>query len=77
MALDVMNPAVNPAEAQSEEQIAPEIPPVIAAAAAAMLGERVRIGSIELQQDPAAQVSKWTRQGRATNQASHNLRSRR
>jgi hypothetical protein len=60
-----------------EERIAPEILAVIAAAATAMLGTNIRIGSVELLHSPSASASRWTRQGRANVQASHNLRTKR
>jgi hypothetical protein len=59
-----------------EERIPPEILAVIAAAATAMLGANLRIGSIELLHSPSDPVSRWTRQGRANVQASHNLRTK-
>ncbi len=60
-----------------EGRIAPEILAVIAAAATAMLGANLRIGSVELLNSSSASVSRWTRQGRANVQASHNLRTKR
>ena len=58
-----------------EEQIPAEILAVIAAAASTFLGQRVRIRGLELRRSPRESVSKWTRQGRTSVQASHNLRS--
>jgi hypothetical protein len=77
MASDTTTPVAKGVVEPNEERIAPEILAVIAAAATAVLGTHLRIGSIELMHAPSATVSRWTRQGRAHVQASHNLRTRR
>lgn len=59
------------------EVIPPEILAVIAAAATAFLGTSLRIGSAQLLHSPQGAVSRWTRQGRVSVLASHNLRSKR
>jgi len=59
------------------ETIPPEILAVIAAAATVFLGANHRIGSIQLRPAPHETVSRWTKQGRALVQASHNLRKKR
>jgi hypothetical protein len=45
----------------------------IAAAAAVFVGKRLRIRSIEQVDSASARVSRWSRQGRALVQSSHNL----
>ena len=66
------------AAADAATQTVPaEILAVIAAAAAAFLGTNFRMLSAQMQQSPHERVSKWTRQGRAFVQASHNVRSKR
>ena len=60
-----------------EEQIPPEMLVVIAAAITAFLDTNLRIRSVRLLQSPNAAVSRWSRQGRASVLASHNLRSKR
>ena len=77
MAWDGIAEAARGAVGQDEERIAPEILAVIAAAATAMLGGNLRIGSVEMLNAHSASVSRWTRQGRANVQASHNLRTKR
>jgi hypothetical protein len=67
--------AANDSVGQEGEQIPAETLAVIAAAATALLGNKLRIGRVELQRSPRESVSKWTQQGRASVQASHNLRS--
>jgi len=57
--------------------VAPEILAVIVAAATAMLGRQLHIMSIELQHGHHDSASRWTRQGRSSIQASHNLRTNR
>jgi len=59
------------------EQIPPEILAVIAAAATAFLGANLRMMSAHILPSPHQPVSKWTRQGRASVQSSHNLRTKR
>jgi hypothetical protein len=65
-------PAIGAVETETEE-IQPEILAVIAATATALLGKNFRLSSVSRRE----QVSKWTRQGRASVQASHNLRPKR
>ncbi len=77
MALNVTAKAARDDVGPDEERIAPEILAVIAAAATAMLGANLRIGSIELLHSTSDSVSRWTSQGRANVQASHNLRTKR
>jgi hypothetical protein len=77
MAMSVITPAVKDGPGPDEERIAPEILAVIAAAATAMLGTNLRISSVELMRASSDSVSRWTRQGRANVQASHNLRTKR
>jgi hypothetical protein len=60
-----------------EEEIAPEMLAVIAAAVTAFLGANHSIRSARMLQSPDAAVSRWTRQGRASVLASHNLPSKR
>jgi hypothetical protein len=59
------------------ESIAPETLAAIFAAAAAFLGRAIELRSVKLL--PAAQnaVNRWSRQGRASVHASHNLHPRR
>jgi hypothetical protein len=57
--------------------IAPEILAVIVAAATGVLGRHLHITSIELQHEHTDSASRWTRQGRSSIQASHNLRTNR
>ena len=73
MALSAITAASTEAVGIEKEEIPPEILAVIAAAAAAFLGKNFRLLSVS----HGEQVSKWTRQGRATVQASHNLRRKR
>jgi hypothetical protein len=75
--LSATSPASTGAIAKKTEDIPPEILPVIAAAAAAFLGAGFQIRSIELLNSPRESVSRWTRQGRAFIQASHNIRPKR
>ena len=77
MALNVTTARAKDDAGPGEERIAPEILAVIAAAATAMLGTNIRISSVELLHSPSASASRWTRQGRANVQASHNLRTKR
>ncbi len=77
MASNVSAMAAKDAVKPEAERIAPEILAVIAAAAMAMLGTNLRIGSVELMHASSDSVSRWTRQGRANVQASHNLRTKR
>jgi hypothetical protein len=60
-----------------DEAIPAEILVAITAAAAAFLGTNLRIGSVQLQPPAHEQVSRWTQQGRALVQASHNVRTKR
>lgn len=63
--------------ATGNEEISPEILAVIAAAATAFLGADLRIRSFDALHPPRESVSRWTRQGRAFVQASHNIRPKR
>ena len=72
----------NPAAAKHatravEEEISPEILAVIAAAATVFLGKSLRIRSVGLLGWQRGARSGWTRQGRASALASHNLRTER
>jgi hypothetical protein len=67
--------AANDSVGEEEEQIPAEILAVIAAAATAFLGNKVHIGGVGLRRSPRESLSKWIQQGRASVQASHNLRS--
>ena len=73
MALSAITAASTEAVGSEKEEIPPEILAAIAAAAAAFLGKRFHLLSVS----NGEQVSRWTRQGRATIQASHNLRKKR
>ena len=55
------------------EEIAPEILVAIAAAITVFLGRKFRLLSVS----HPVQVSRWTKQGRAFVQASHNVRKKR
>ena len=77
MALNVTTAGAKDGTGPNEERIAPEILAVIAAAATVMVGANIRIGTVELQHSTSGSVSRWTRQGRANVQASHNLRTKR
>lgn len=77
MELSTTSAAATGAGETGEEQIPPEILAVIAAAVTAYLGANHRIGSIHSQRSVDESVSKWTRQGRTSVQASHNLRTKR
>jgi hypothetical protein len=59
------------------EEVPPEILAVITAAAAVVLGKHLRIRSLELLHSSPESSSRWTRQGRASIQASHNTRPKR
>jgi hypothetical protein len=61
-------PAMN-----TETPIPAETLAVIAAAAAVFVGKRLRIRSIEQADSTSRAVSRWSRQGRALVQSSHNL----
>jgi hypothetical protein len=65
--------AATAAVGSEEEEIPAEILAAIAAAATAFLGRNIRMLSVS----HGEQVSRWTRQGRASVQASHNLRTKR
>ena len=73
MALSAITAASTEAVGSEKEEIPPEILAAIAAAAATFLGKRFHLLSVS----NGEQVSRWTRQGRATIQASHNLRKKR
>jgi hypothetical protein len=72
--MPVMNmaPSVD-ATVMEEGRISAEILAVIAAAAAAFVGQRIRIRGIEQLHSKGGQVSRWSRQGRVLVQSSHNL----
>jgi hypothetical protein len=57
---------------RDNEEIDPETLAAIVAAAAAFLGKRFQLLSVT----DRGQASRWTRQGRASVQASHNVRQR-
>lgn len=59
------------------EEIPHEVLAVITAAATVFLGARFRIRSLEQLHSPHESVSRWTRQGRASVQGSHNIRPKR
>lgn len=59
------------------EDIPPDILVAITAAATVFLGAHLRIRSLELLHSPRESASRWTRQGRASVQASHNTRPKR
>ena len=61
------------ATAQEEAPIPAEVLAAIAAAAAAFVGKRLHIRSIEQMQSAGRPVNRWSRQGRVLVQASHNL----
>lgn len=69
--------AASEADGPEKEEIPAEILAVIAAAATAFLGTNLRILSPQMQHASHEQVSRWTRQGWAFVQASHNVRSKR
>ena len=73
MVLSTTSAAATEAAVSDNEDIPPEILAAIAAAAATFLGKRFHLLSVS----NGEQVSRWTRQGRATIQASHNLRKKR
>ena len=77
MELSITSVASTGAFAAETEEIRPEILAVITAAATVVLGANLRIHSLELLHPPGESVSRWTRQGRATVQASHNIRPKR
>ncbi len=77
MASDITAPAAKGLVDPDADRIEPEILAVIAAAATALLGTNLRIGSVERMHAPSHSVNRWTRQGRANVQASHNLRTKR
>ncbi len=64
-----------PPIAKSSDQLPVEILVVIGAAVTSFLGKPVRIRSAKMLQSPYEIVNPWAQQGRATVQASHNLRS--
>lgn len=70
-------PASKQAANSSEREIPPEILAAIIAAATVFLGTHFRIRSLELLHSHGESVSRWTRQGRVSIQASHNPRSKR
>jgi hypothetical protein len=76
VALSTKSEAAKRAVGTEEEEIPAEILAVIAAAATAFLGRNLRLRSVELY-SPQESVSRWSKQGRAFVQASHNLRPKR
>ncbi len=56
----------------SNDEVTPRTVSIIAAAVTEFLGQKVRIRSVKMLQEPDA-VSRWVRQGRAMVQGSHNL----
>lgn len=79
-AAEVAEAAAPVAEEQEEELEEEEVPaemmPVLAAAAAELLGKKVRILSARKLEAPRQGLSPWSQQGRVFVQASHNLRAR-
>ena len=73
MALSTTTAAATEAAVSEKEDIPPEILAAIAAAATVFLGKNLCLLSVSHPQ----QLSRWTRQGRASVQASHNLRTKR
>jgi hypothetical protein len=73
VALSAITAASTETVGSEKEHIPPEILAAIAAAATAFLGKEFRLLSVS----HGEQVSRWTRLGRATVQASHNLRKKR
>lgn len=69
--------AAQQATRADEEEISPEILAAIAAAATVFLGKSLRIRSVGLLGSHRGAGSRWTRQGRASALASHNLRKKR
>jgi TolA-binding protein len=63
-------------EELEEEEVPAEMMPVLAAAAAELLGKKVRILSARKLEAPRQGLSPWSQQGRVFVQASHNLRAR-
>jgi hypothetical protein len=74
-----MNLAANPkvASLSEDETIPPEVLAAIVAAATAFLGANFRIRSLERLDSHQSATSRWTHIGRASVQASHNVRSER
>lgn len=70
-------PASKHAANSTEREIPPEIVAAITAAATVFLGTHFKIRSLELLHSHGESVNRWTRQGRASIQASHNPRSKR
>ena len=77
MALSTTTAAARLAVEIDQEDLPPEILAAIAAAVTAYLGANHRILSARISHSPDQSVSQWTRQARASVQASHNLRSKR
>ena len=73
MVLSTTTAAAAETVGSEKEDIPPEILAAIAAAATAFLGTNFRLLSVSRNE----QVSRWTRQGRASVQASHNVRTKR
>ena len=68
--------AVNAVASQQKEKVTPETLVMIAAAVTAFLGKKVRIRSAKMLRTPREVANPWSQQGRASLQASHDLRSR-
>ena len=66
-------PISNNANATEEAEVPAELLAAIAAAAAVLVGKRMRIRGIEQMHPPREAVSRWSRQGRVLVQSSHNL----
>lgn len=66
-----------PAARSTEDEIPAEMVAAITTAATMFLGTRFRIRSLELLYSNEKSVSRWTRQGRTSIQASHNTRLKR
>ncbi len=56
----------------SNDEVTPRTVSIIAATVTEFLGQKVRIRSVKMLQEPEA-VSRWVRQGRVLVQGSHNL----
>lgn len=77
MEKSILMPESKPGSRPVNSDIPPETLAAITAAVTVFLGTRFRIRSLEPLHAHSESVSRWTRQGRASIQASHNLRSKR
>ena len=76
MAINTNTVSASEAVRPASGEVPAEILAAIAAAAIALLGANIHIRSAELLPNHES-VSRWARQGRASVQASHNLRPKR